>query len=110
TSTAPGTISPGMQVTMLSGDMDPLNGWLTGARVLLVDDQPANLKYLRHVLETEGYGELIAYEDAEEALDRFSDIDPDVVIVDLWMGRLDGFDFIARVLERQPPGTYLPIL
>ena len=95
---------------MLSGDMDPLNRWLSRARVLLVDDQPANLKYLRHVLETEGYGELIAYEDSVEALDCFEEINPDVVIVDLWMGRLDGFDFIAQVLERLPPSTYLPIL
>ncbi|HEX2168574.1 MAG TPA: response regulator, partial [Longimicrobiales bacterium] len=99
-----------MQVTMLSGDLDPLNSWLSRARVLLVDDQAANLKFLRHVLETEGYGELIAMEDPAEALERFEELDPDVVIVDLWMGKLDGFDFIGRVLEQQPPGSYLPIL
>jgi putative two-component system response regulator len=99
-----------MQVKMLTGDLDPLNSWLSRARVLLVDDQPANLKFLRHVLETEGYGELIAIEDSVEALERFEELDPDVVIVDLWMGRLDGFDFIDRVLSRQPSGSYLPIL
>jgi response regulator RpfG family c-di-GMP phosphodiesterase len=53
-----------MQVTMLSGDLDPLHEWLSHARVLLVDDQPANLTFLRHVLETEGYGELIAVMDS----------------------------------------------
>lgn len=91
-------------------DQDPLNSWLSRARVLLVDDQPANLKFLRHVLETEGYGELIGMADSVEALERFEELDPDVVIVDLWMGRLDGIDFIAHVLEMQPPGSYLPIL
>ncbi|MGH9371085.1 MAG: response regulator, partial [Vicinamibacterales bacterium] len=95
---------------MLSGDLDPLNDWLTRARVLLVDDQPANLKFLRHVLETEGYGELIAISDSVEALDRFEELAPDLIIVDLWMGRLDGFDFIARVREIEEAGSYLPIL
>jgi putative two-component system response regulator len=95
---------------MLTGDPDPLNGWLSRARVLLVDDQPSNLKFLRHVLETEGYGELIAIVDSVEALDRFCELDPDVVITDLWMGRLDGFDFIARIQQLQPPGSYLPVL
>jgi len=95
---------------MLSGDLDPLNGWLSRARVLLVDDQPANLKFLKHVLDTEGYGELIAISDSVEALDRFKELSPDLIIVDLWMGRLDGFDFIAGVQELLPPGSYLPIL
>jgi putative two-component system response regulator len=95
---------------MLSGDLDPLDVWLSRARVLLVDDQPANLKYLKHVLETEGYGELVAISEAREALERFRDISPDLVITDLWMGPLDGFDFIARVQEMQAPESYLPIL
>jgi putative two-component system response regulator len=95
---------------MLSGDLDPLDGWLSRARVLLVDDQPANLKFLRHVLETEGYGELIAISDAAEALERFHEAEPDLVITDLWMGPLDGFDFIARIQELQPPASYLPVL
>jgi putative two-component system response regulator len=95
---------------MLTGDLDPLNGWLSRARVLLVDDQPANLKFLKHVLDTEGYGELIAFSDSVEALSRFEELSPDLIIVDLWMGRLDGFDFIAGVQKLLPPGSYLPIL
>lgn len=95
---------------MLSGDLDPLHEWLSRARVLLIDDQPANLTFLRHVLETEGYGELIAVTDSVEALARFHEIDPDVVIADLWMGACDGFEFIACVQKILDPGTYLPIL
>ena len=98
------------QVMMLQADIDPLNRWLSRARVLLVDDQPANLTFLRHVLETEGYGELIALSDPIEAVERFEELDPDVVIVDLWMGPLDGIDFITQVLDMQPAGSYLPIL
>jgi putative two-component system response regulator len=95
---------------MLTGELDPLGEWLSRARVLLVDDQAANLTFLRHVLETEGYGELIAMTDSGEALDRFGELDPDLVITDLWMGPLDGFDFIAGVQQLLPAGSYLPIL
>lgn len=89
---------------------DALSDWLTRARVLIVDDEPANLTFLQHVLETEGYGELIALQDSAEAFRRFRALDPDVIVVDLWMPRMDGFEFIARVQELIPAGTYLPIL
>lgn len=95
---------------MESNQADELSHWLSRARVLIVDDEPANLTYLRHVLETEGYAELTTVSDSVEALDRLHAIDPDVIIVDLWMPRMDGFEFITRALEPLPAGTYLPIL
>jgi putative two-component system response regulator len=95
---------------MHSTESDALDQWLSHARVLLVDNEPANLTFLRHVLETEGYGELIAMTDAAEAVERLRELDPDVIVVDLWMRHLDGFEFIARVQDLVPAGTYLPIL
>lgn len=91
-------------------DPNAMDMWLSGARVLVVDDQPANLTFLQHVLETEGYGELITMSDSTEALERFIEISPDAVIVDLWMPQLDGLDFIAGVQKLLPAGCYLPIL
>jgi putative two-component system response regulator len=95
---------------MLTRDLESLDAWLATARVLLIDDQPANLTFLRHVLEPEGYGQLTLMSDSIDAIDRFSELDPDVIIVDLWMPGLDGFDFIARVEALLPEGSYLPIL
>ncbi len=95
---------------MLDSDAEALRTWLSGARVLIIDDEPANLTYLRHVLETEGYGELMTVPDPVDAVDRFRALDPDVIVVDLWMPRMDGFDVIARFQEMLPQGSYLPIL
>jgi putative two-component system response regulator len=95
---------------MQSSESESFERWVRSARVLLVDDEPANLTFLRHVLETEGYAELIAFTDPVEACDRFAEIDPDVVVIDLWMPRLDGFEVIARIQEQLPAGNYLPIL
>jgi putative two-component system response regulator len=94
---------------MQSSASDALAEWLTRARVLVVDDEPANLTFLRHVLETEGYGELVALLDPADACRRLRELDPDVIVVDLWMPQMDGFEFIARVQELAA-GTYLPIL
>jgi len=95
---------------MQASDPDTLSGWLSSARVLIIDDEPANVTFLRHVLETEGYGELIGMSDCVEALQRFQALDPDVIVTDLWMPRMDGFEFLTRVHELMPAGTYLPIL
>ena len=56
---------------MQSSEGDALDGWLPRARVLIVYDEPANLTFLRHVLETEGYGELITMADPAAALARW---------------------------------------
>lgn len=87
-----------------------LERWLAQARVLIVDDEPANLTFLRHVLETEGYAELITLSDSVDAVQQLRELNPDVIMVDLWMPRMDGYEFIGRVQEQLPAGTYLPIL
>jgi putative two-component system response regulator len=95
---------------MQSNESEGFERWMQSARVLVVDDEPANLTFLRHVLETEGYAELITLSDPTEACERFRQIDPDVLVTDLWMPRLDGFEVLARVQEQLPSATYLPIL
>jgi putative two-component system response regulator len=78
--------------------------------VLLLDNEPANLQFLRRVLETEGYGEIVTLTDPRDAVRRFHELDPDVVITDLLMPYLDGFEVITRVEAMLPAGTYLPII
>lgn len=95
---------------MVTGDQDTLNAWISQARLLLVDDEPANLEFLRHVLATEGYGDLIALSDPLAVLEQFDELDPDLVITDLVMPQLDGFQLIARIQSLLPAGAYLPIV
>jgi putative two-component system response regulator len=95
---------------MVPIDPGSLHAWFGRARVLLIDDEPANLEFLGHVLAPEGYGELTALSDSVEAVDRFQELDPDVVITDLRMPNLDGFEVMARIQQQLPVGSYLPIL
>jgi PAS domain S-box-containing protein len=71
-------------------------GDLSGVRVLAIDDEQDALGLLRVVLQTAG-AEVITSGSARDALERVGAIAPDVLVVDLGMPDMDGFEFIARV-------------
>jgi CheY-like chemotaxis protein len=63
---------------------------------LAVDDEEDALGLLRVVLEAAG-AEVLTMSSAAEALQRVADAKPDVMVVDLGMPRMDGFEFMARI-------------
>jgi CheY-like chemotaxis protein len=66
------------------------------ARLLLVDDTPANLKILARVLEKRGYQTELA-EDGHQAVERFRTRNYDAILMDLQMPGLDGFGATAAI-------------
>ncbi|HUF14123.1 MAG TPA: HD domain-containing phosphohydrolase [Longimicrobiales bacterium] len=84
--------------------------WREDARVLLLDDEPANLEFMLRVLEPEGYGALLAFSDPLAAADRLKQLNPDLVVLDIVMPHLDGFGFLAHMRRIIGPGRYLPAL
>jgi two-component system alkaline phosphatase synthesis response regulator PhoP len=78
------------------------------ARILIVDDDPAIRRLLSHSLELEGY--LVATaSDGEEALDQLPVADPDVVVLDIMMPRMNGLDVLERI-RRDPNTADLPVI
>jgi PAS domain S-box-containing protein len=76
--------------------------------ILLVDDHPANLLSLRAVLD--GLGpELVEARSGEEALQRLRERPFAVVLLDVVMGGLDGFE-TARLIRDLPTGRSTPII
>jgi DNA-binding response OmpR family regulator len=65
-------------------------------RVLLVEDDDRVRAVLGLALEDEGY-EVAQTASAEEALGTFAEVDPDVMLVDLMLGGMSGFDCIREV-------------
>lgn len=80
------------------------------ATILIIDDEAANLEFLRHVLGPEGYARLVELTDAEEALRRFDELRPDLILLDLMMPGCDGFAFMDRLREHLREDEYLPVL
>jgi len=69
---------------------------LTGICVMAIDDEEDALGLLRAVLEAAG-AEVVTMSSGIDALKRVDQIKPDVLVVDLGMPQMDGFDFITRI-------------
>ena len=83
---------------------------VTGARLLVVDDQEANVVMLRTLLAQAGYTDVRGITDAREAVAAFQEFAPDIVLLDLVMPHLDGFGVMAQLRPLLPSGGFLPIL
>jgi GAF domain-containing protein/DNA-binding response OmpR family regulator len=68
--------------------------------VLVVDDDAAVRQLLRRMLEPEGY-EVLEAENGRIALERLRETSPSVVLLDLMMPEMDGFEFIAEFRRRE---------
>jgi PAS domain S-box-containing protein len=73
---------------------------LDGARILVVDDEPNTRALLREVLEMRG-AEVRDAGSCREGLDRLAEWRPELIISDIGMPGADGYEFIARVRERE---------
>lgn len=80
----------------------------SGAKILVVDDVPANRDLLRRRLEREGHVVLMAG-NGKEALERIQAGGLDLVLLDILMPELDGFEVLDRV-KKTPEGRELPII
>ena len=76
--------------------------------ILTVDDSPSMRALLRNALAGEGYA-VTAAEDGVDALERIDGAEPDLVITDINMPRMDGFGLIEAVRGHARWGN-LPIL
>ena len=84
---------------------------MTGERsnlVLVVDDQPANVKLLQQVLTTSGY-EVITAGTGPEALVRTARDKPDLILLDVVMPTMSGYD-VCRMIRANPATALLPIV
>jgi two-component system NtrC family sensor kinase len=83
---------------------------LTDSRILIVDDQTANLRVLATVLEFAGYTHVSCLSDSRELLQIFEEFQPDLVLLDLHMPHVDGLAAMDQLATVVPEDDYLPIL
>lgn len=78
------------------------------ARVLVVDDVPMNVKMLEAKLSTE-YFNVISATDGEEALNLVVREDPDIVLLDVMMPGMDGFE-VCRRIKGNNETAHIPVV
>jgi adenylate cyclase len=77
-------------------------------RILVVDDTPANVRLLEAVLGPRGY-EVLTAGSGPEALAAMTTDHPDLVLLDIVMPGMDGYE-VCRRLRATPAGTVLPVV
>jgi CheY-like chemotaxis protein len=78
------------------------------SRILLADDSPQALRLAEKILQGEGL-EVVSVTDGNVALRRLADVKPDVLITDVYLTGLSGFE-LARFVRSQPEFQYLRII
>lgn len=89
--------------------MTATNAELEGAKILIVDDEPANVVLLEKLLGSEGYFRITATTDPRRAVEIYRQEPQDLVLLDLRMPHIDGFE-VMRILSEIEQDGYPPIL
>ncbi len=77
-------------------------------RVLVVDDERHIVRLVQVNLERQGYEVLTAY-DGVECLEKAKSQQPDLIILDVMMPRMDGFEALQR-LKTDPETSHIPVI
>ncbi|MDD5710002.1 MAG: response regulator [Candidatus Marinimicrobia bacterium] len=76
--------------------------------VLIVDDTAANLQVLTSIVTTQGYNILLA-QSGEEALEAANQYHPDIILLDIMMSRMDGYE-VCRILKEKKETRQIPVI
>ena len=76
--------------------------------VLVVDDEELNLRLLDALLKPQGY-QVFTARDGEEAIGMVHEVKPDIILLDIMMPRMNGFE-VARKLREDPETKIIPIV
>ncbi len=80
------------------------------ARILVVDDQPVNTLLLENILNRYGFRNVHSITDARDVVPLVRDLKPDLILLDLWMPYLDGFEVLENLSDVIDGSEFLPVL
>jgi EAL domain-containing protein (putative c-di-GMP-specific phosphodiesterase class I)/FixJ family two-component response regulator len=83
---------------------------LAEATVLIVDDEETNVTLLERTLRSSGVARVHGITDPRQVVPRCLDEEPDLILLDLHMPHLNGYQVMEALQAALPAGTFLPIL
>jgi len=93
-----------------------MNRWapeLLRAKILVIDDEPANVLLLEKLLKSQGFSEITSETDSRLAVQRYREQRPDLVLLDMRMPHLNGLEVMALLNEIETEVAidgYAPVL
>lgn len=79
------------------------------ARILIVDDSRMSRKILRGILETSGYEIVAEATNGQEGYDKYAELKPDVVTMDITMPVLDGIEALKKIVKDFPEAKVIMV-
>ena len=83
---------------------------LKSARILAVDDEPANLSLVDRAFRREGFEQILTFLNPQDALAEYAEMKPDLILLDLMMPGVDGYELLESFRRLTSAAEYLPIL
>src|ERR1044072_4504642 len=94
-----------MNTTTWNADFAPYSKM----RILIVDDEPANVALLEDMLSEHGSANLKSASDSRQVVELYHKFDPDLILLDLFIPHVDGFT-ILEALRGDRTEVFLPII
>ena len=82
---------------------------MTGTRVLIIDDQKENVRYLTTIFEENGFYDIHGAFDGEEGLVKINEINPELILLDLRMPKKNGI-VVFNELKKSPKYRNIPVI
>lgn len=79
-------------------------------KILVIDDEDANILLLQNLLQREGYNDIRCLTDSTQALSTYIDFEPDIVLLDLMMPEVDGFQLLEAFSRHDAEDEFRPVL
>ena len=95
--------SPGI---FIDAELDAVHA----CKILIIDDEPSNVRLLERVLTRAGFDNFISTTDPRAAAALFADFQPDLVLTDWLMANVDGAAVIGQLRALTATDDYLPIV
>jgi len=83
---------------------------LTSAKILIVEDQLTNIRLLQKMLAQAGYQQVFYTMDSREAVSMYTALDVDLLLLDIRMPHVDGFEVLEKLQQTIECDDYLPVL
>ena len=102
------TPGPAESETNLAASTAPSSNGSSRKTVMIVDDSPTIRKILGLTLERAGY-KVVAEPDGESAIERLIHVVPDLILLDIAMPKIDGYDVCKRI-KQDPRTKHVPVV